>query len=342
MNQTLIVIRIFFFAICLFCGYLIAYAVPEWDDNRGVALAFAACIGALVILVDVLLKGFSLRGLSAVTFGLFTGWLVATFMSNSPLFESGDPQTLFVARLALFVICSYLGAVIALRGKDEFSLVIPYVRFVPQHVESPLAVVDTSALIDGRIVAVCESKFLGYGLVIPTFVIDELHGIADSRDTQRQERGRRGLEVLNQLRRIPHVQLHIHESDAGDSDRLDAKLIYVARSLKAKVLTTDYNLAQVARFHDVDWLNLNVLAKALRPEVITGEQLEVTLVKEGREPGQGVGYLADGSMVVVSGGRGHLGQTVVAEVQNVLPSAGGKMVFATFLATVGDETRKSL
>jgi uncharacterized protein YacL len=173
-------------------------------------------------------------------------------------------------------------------------------------------------------------------------VIDELHGIADSRDTQRQERGRRGLEVLNQLRRIPHVQLHIHESDAGDSDRLDAKLIYVARSLKAKVLTTDYNLAQVARFHDVDWLNLNVLAKALRPEVITGEQLEVTLVKEGREPGQGVGYLADGSMVVVSGGRGHLGQTVVAEVQNVLPSAGGKMVFATFLATVGDETRKSL
>lgn len=334
MNQTLIIIRIFFFTVFVLGGYLVAYAVPEWDDSRGVAVAFSACIGALVILVDVLLKGFSLRGLSALTFGLFVGWLVATFLSNSPLFENGDPQTLFVSRLALFVICAYLGAVLALRGKDEFSLVIPYVRFVPHQVESPLAVVDTSVLIDGRIVSVCESKFLGYGLVIPTFVIDELHLIADSRDPQRQARGRRGLDVLNQLRRMPHLHIHIHESDAGGNDKLDAKLIYVARSLKAKVLTTDYNLAQVAKFHNVDWLNLNVLAKALRPEVITGEQVEVTLVKEGREPGQAVGYLPDGSMVVVAAARHHIGATVVAEVENVLPSAGGKMVFATILEIV--------
>lgn len=335
MNQTLFIIRIVFFGTCLLGGYLIAYAVPEWDDNRGVVLAFSACVGALVILVDVLLKGFSLRGLSAVTFGLFVGWVVAAFLSSSPLFENGDPQTLFVSRLVLFVVCAYLGTVIALRGKDEFSLVIPYVRFVPQHVESPLAVVDTSALIDGRIVAVCESKFLGYGLVIPTFVIDELHHIADSRDPQRQERGRRGLEALNQLRRMPHLHIHIHESDVDETEHTDAKLIYVARNLKALVLTTDYNLAQVAKFHSVDWLNLNLLAKALRPEVVTGAEVEVQLVKEGREPGQAVGYLPDGSMVVVNNARQHIGAHVRAEVQNVIPSAGGKMVFATLLGTVG-------
>lgn len=328
MSQTLLVIRIFFFTLVVLGSYLLAYAVPEWDDSRWVVVLVGALLGALVILVDLLLKGFSLRGLSAITFGLFIGWVIATFISNSPLFEAGDPAVLFVVRLTLFVVLSYLGAVIALRGKDEFSLVIPYVRFVPQHVESPLAVLDTSALIDGRIVPICESKFMSYSLVVPTFVIEELHKIADSRDPHRKDRGRKGLETLNKLRSMSHVELRIHESDASSPESIDAKLVYVAKSLKARVITTDYNLGQIAQLHGVDWLNFNSLTGALRQDVITGDQIEVSLVKEGRESGQAVGYLADGSMVVVNDARQHIGKTLAVEIVSIVPSAAGKLIFA--------------
>lgn len=291
-------------------------------------------IGVLVILIDIFLKGFSLRGLTALTFGLFVGWLFAIFISNSPLFENGDPQILFLVRLALFVILMYLGSVIALRGRDEFNLVIPYVRFEPHGVDVPLVVLDTSILIDGRIIGICKSKFMGFALVIPRFVLDELQRIADSSDIQRQTKGRKGLEVLNQLRKMEHLDLRIHESDVSKRQNVDAKLIFLAQSMNAKIITTDFNLAQMAEFHTIDWLNINALAKALNPDFNIGEIFEVELVKEGKELGQAVGFLNDGSMVVVNDGIDLIGQTVRIEVQSILPSAGGKMVFAKALSPV--------
>ncbi|HNX05135.1 MAG TPA: twitching motility protein PilT, partial [Opitutales bacterium] len=192
MKHTLFIIRCVFLLVCVLCGFLVVYAVPEWDSYRWMAVGIATLLGALVILVDMLLKGFSLRGLSAVTFGLFIGWLVAALIAHSPLFDKGDPELLFLFRLTLFLVMSYVGTALALRGKDEFNIVIPYVRFEPQHVEAPLAIVDTSALIDGRIVGICESRFMGYSILVPSFIVDELHHIADSRDVQKRDRGRRG------------------------------------------------------------------------------------------------------------------------------------------------------
>ncbi len=331
MGVTLLTIRIVFFILVVGASYLVWYTVPEWEDIRWLVLSVGALIGALVILTDILLKGFSLRGLSALTFGMFIGWLVAFFIDNSPLFEEGDPEILFISRLGLFVILMYLGAVIALRGRDEFNLVIPYVRFVPHGVDVPLAVVDASTLIDGRIVGISRSKFLGHALVVPSFVVEEMHRIADSGDPQRKERGRRGLRALNDLRAMDHVDLRIHDSDVSKRDNVDEKLVFLAQSMKAKLFTLDYNLAQLARFHRVEWLNINDLAKALHPELYVGETLEVELVKAGREPGQAVGYLQDGSMVVVNEAKSLIGQTVAVEVQSILPSAGGKMVFARLL-----------
>ncbi len=328
MKQTIWTIRIFFMLLCIGASFLLVYTIPDWDRYRWVAILVGTCIGALVVLVDILLRGFSLRGLSAITFGIFIGWLNAYFIDNSPLFENGDPQVLFIARLSTFLILMYLGSVIALRGKDEFNLVIPYVRFVPHGVDVPLAVVDTSALIDGRIVGICASKFMGYALVIPRFVIHELQQIADSHDPLRQARGRKGLEVLNALRNLSHLDLRIHESELDSKQHIEAKLVFLAQSLKAKLLTTDYNLAQIAQFHSVEWLNINALAKALHPDVLIGDAFEVELVKPGKEPGQCVGYLNDGSMVVVSDSRPYLGKKVQVEVQSVLPSSGGKMIFA--------------
>lgn len=331
MNKTLLTIRIFFILLCVAGSWLVWYATPEWEEHQVLAVVIGLLIGVLVILVDLLLKGFSLRGLTALTFGLGVGAVVAFFIASSPLFEHGDEQIVFLSRMTLFVVCMYLGAVIALRGKDEFNLVIPYVRFVPHNVDVPLVVVDTSALIDGRIVHVCATNFLSAGLIIPTFVLDELRRIADSSDSLRKAKGRRGLESLNRLKKMENLDLRIQESSVGKGKDVDAKLIFLANSLKAKLLTTDYNLARMAEFHGIVWLNLNALNKALVSELTVGEVIEVELLKEGKEPDQAVGYLENGSMVVVNGGWPHLNETVPVEVISVLPSAGGKMVFGRIL-----------
>ena len=341
MNKTLLPIRIGFVALSAAAGWLVSYTILAGDLYRGVAVLVGLGLGILVVLVDIMLKGFSLRGLSAVTFGLGVGLLIAHLVAVSPLLELGgpergdalDPSIIYLVRVGLFVICPYLAAVIALRGKDEFNLVIPYVRFVPHDVEVPLVVVDTSVLIDGRIARLCESGFMSAALVIPRFVLDELQGVAASTEPHKQARGRRGLEVLGELRKIKNIDIRITESEVTKS-HVEAKLVFLAQSMRAKLLTTDYNLAKLAEFHGVQWLNLNQLAKALRPELLLGETLEVDLVKPGRDEAQAVGYLEDGSMVVVNSARAYMGKRVNAEVISVLPSAGGKMVFARMLSIV--------
>jgi uncharacterized protein YacL len=328
MNKTLPAIRLAFMLLCMLGGWLVCYSVREWDAYRLFASFIGLGIGALVVLVDILLKGFSLRGLSAITFGLAVGALISYLIGISPLFARGDEQNLFIVRLALFLACTYLCAVIALRGKDEFNLVIPYVRFVPHEVDVPLVVVDTSVLIDGRIARVCETGFFSSALVIPSFVLKELQTVADSPDPIRQARGRRGLEVLNELRRIKHLDIRIPESHVSRRQDVDAKLVFLAQSMRAKLLTTDFNLTKLAEFQGVQCLNLNQLAKSLRPELMLGEVVNIELNRPGKEESQAVGYLEDGSMVVVVNGRNHLGHRVNAEITSVLPTTGGKMVFA--------------
>jgi len=334
MNKTLLAIRIFFIALCVTGSWLVCYTVEEWDQRRGLAIGIGLMIGTLVVLVDLMLKGFSLRGLTAVTFGLGVGALIAWLISNSPLLNKGDPQTIYLVQMALFVICTYLGTVIALRGKDDFNLVIPYVRFVPHEVDVPLVVVDASALIDGRIAKVCETQFLSAALIIPTFVLQELQSIADSAESSKQARGRRGLQVLNDLRAIKHIDIRIHSSDLTRRQDYEAKLIFLAQSLRAKLMTTDINLAKMAQFQGVSWLNLHALESAVRPELVIGESIAIDLVKVGKEEGQALGYLPDGSMVVVNNARSLIGKRVTAEIIGVLPSGGGKLIFANLLGEV--------
>lgn len=334
MNKTLFPIRIVFVALCAASGWLISMTVLAGDHYREVAIFVGLAIGVLIVLIDVMLKGFSLRGLSAITFGIGVGLLIAYMVGKSPLLEQGtimDPSAIYLIRLGLFVVCPYLAAVIALRGKDEFNLVIPYVRFVPHEVDVPLVVVDTSVLIDGRIARVCEAGFLNAALVIPQFVLNELHAVADSTDPVKQARGRRGLEVLNELRRLKHLDIRVPESEVSKREDVDAKLVFLAQSMRAKLLTTDFNLAKMAEFNGVGWLNLNKLAKALRPELMLGETLEIELIKLGKDEGQAVGYLEDGSMVVINEARRFIGRRVNAEIMSVLPSSGGKMIFARLL-----------
>ncbi len=334
MQKTLLIIRLIFIALCAMTGWLLCFtAAPDWDAYYVRAVVVGTLVGTLVVLVDVMLKGFSLRGLSAVTFGLAVGALMAHLISISPLFEVyGDPRVIYTARISLFVVLPYLCTVIALRGKDEFNLIIPYVRFVPHEVDVPLVVIDTSVLIDGRIARLCETGFLSAAIVIPRFVLNQLQGIADSPDPQKQARGRRGLAVLGELRKIRNLDIRIAESEVASQQHIDAKLVFLAQSMRAKLMTTDFNLAKMAEFSGVTWLNLNELSKALRSELILGEQVEVDLTKPGKEDGQAVGYLEDGTMVVVNGGRAFIGQRVEAEILSIVPTAGGKLVFGRLLS----------
>lgn len=335
MKKTFFIIRAFFFTLCVIGAWLLWYAA-DFDESQAPSklllyLFTGSLLGALTILVDIFLKGFSLRGLTAVTFGLAMGGLIAFLISSSPLLEKGDAHTIFLVRLGLFVIAMYLGTVVALRGRDEFNLVIPYIKFVPQKVDSQVVVLDTSALIDGRIHGICKSGFVSSEFVVPRFVIDELQSIADSSDPSRQARGRKGLQVLNELRKLSNIHLRVQESELGNREQVDAKLIFVAQSLKARLLTMDFNLAKLAEFQGVDWLNINSLAKALNPEVFVGEKFDIELIKTGKDAGQAIGYLGDGSMVVVNDGESMIGQTAHVEVVSILPSAGGRMAFCKLI-----------
>lgn len=327
MGKNLLVIRFFFFLLALIAGGLICYVTPEWEKDWLQGCMVGGSIAFFVIAVDIFLKGFSMRGLTSLTLGLFVGWLAAKLIVMSPLFDYGDPGIIYLMRMSLFLILMYLGAVIALRGKDDFHFVIPFVRFQPQDKAASMVVVDTSALIDGRIVGLCQTRFMAYTLVIPRFVLDELHRVADSEDPNRKAKGRKGLDTLSYLREMSFLDVRIHDADITQGQSVDDKLIFLSQTLQASLLTTDYNLGKLAEFQSVQWLNLAELARLLHTDVAVGETLGVTLVRAGKEDGQAVGFMGDGSMVVVENGRAYIGQSVELEVTSVLPSAGGRIVF---------------
>ncbi|MBI3011913.1 MAG: twitching motility protein PilT, partial [Candidatus Omnitrophica bacterium] len=221
----------------------------------------------------------------------------------------------------------YLGMVMALRGRDEFSVIIPYVRLVRHDRGEELRIVDTSAVIDGRLLDLCQTRFIEGRLIIPRFVLKELQAVADSSDPIKRSRGRRGLEVLKQMQSLATIDVKIHEEDLPGISETDAKLVKLAQVLGTRIITNDYNLNKVAELQGVGVLNVNELAQALRPVVLPGETLEVKPIKEGKEPHQAVAYLDDGTMVVVENGRALIGQHIRGLVTSVLQTAAGRMVF---------------
>ena len=191
----------------------------------------------------------------------------------------------------------------------------------------PTHLVDTSAIIDGRLVDVMKTRFLSGAIVIPDFVLDELQRVADSADALKRARGRRGLEIVEELKTSANGGFSVREADYPDTEGVDAKLVRMAQEVGGSIVTTDYNLNKVAQIQGVDVLNVNELANALKPAVLPGEPLQVKVIREGREYDQGVGYLQDGTMIVVEGGRSAVGKEITVEVTSVLQSPSGKMIF---------------
>jgi len=291
-----------------------------------------------VILVDNLFKKKKLAAISGVFLGLVAGLIVATAMGMfvdliprigpQPKNITMDAYLDLLQGIKVFIglISCYICISLVLQTKDDFRFVIPYVEFAKQVRGTKPVLLDTSVIIDGRIIDIIETQILQGTLIVPKFVLNELQVIADSADKLKRARGRRGLEILQKLQENSVITVTIDEAEA-EGTNVDHKLISLAQHMPARVMTNDYNLNKIATFRGVDVINLNDLAKALRPVALPGEIMQVKIVKTGEGPSQGVGYLEDGTMIVVENAKNAVNKTIDMTVTSTLQTSAGRMIF---------------
>ncbi len=297
-------------------------------------------LALVVIAFDVFVPRKSLAAISGLFFGLVVGMVVAYGLSliidllvaSNVQGELTESEQSFISalRLAIGVICCYLAVSFILQTKDDVRFVIPYVEFAKETKGARPMVLDTSVIVDGRIADIASTRILESELIVPRFVLLELQTIADSSDKLKRSRGRRGLDMLNKLQTNENIDIRIldvaPERSAADAG-VDEMLVDLALQLGGKVMTNDYNLNKIAQLRGVPVININDLANSLKPVVLPGESLQVKVIKPGEEPGQGVGYLDDGTMVVAEGGRERIGEVVGLTVTSVLQTSAGRMIF---------------
>ena len=339
-HLTVGIARALFVAASCLLGISIALGLGIAAWKGAIAGTF---FGLSIVGIDSLLKNFTIRAFSSATFGLLVGILCAWLLLrvdlfNNPWLRSKFPaapseqitfeDVLEVLELTLYMALGFLGMSVALRStREEFSFVIPYVRFRQEGIQGQPLIVDTNIIIDGRIPAIVGTGFLSGTLIIPRFVLDELHILADSPDAIKQERGKRGLQCLEDMEKTPGLDVTIHEDYQPLEKLVDTKLVQLAKLLSARLLTNDSNLGKVAELQGISVLNLNALARAMRPTITPGDEIELTLVKEGKDAHQAVGYLPDGTMIVVNQAIEHLGSTVPVVVGGALQTTAGAAHF---------------
>lgn len=269
------------------------------------------------------------------TVGAILGLIIASLFVN---ILARIPLIGAILAVVVAVVMAVLGANIAIKKREELMALFSNIgikrsttgkdkRGKGDYKGYP-KVLDTSVIIDGRILDICQTGFVEGTLIIPTFVLEELRHIADSSDGLKRNRGRRGLDILNKIQKELNIDVQIYEKDFPQIAEVDSKLLKLAQVLNGKVITNDYNLNKVAEFQGVPVLNINELANAVKPVVLPGEEMRIQIMKDGKESGQGIAYLDDGTMIVVEGGRKHIGETKDVIVTSVLQTAAGRMIFA--------------
>jgi uncharacterized protein YacL len=352
------VLRALFILLMGAVGYFLLLQPSEvLGQYTWLTMMVTLCVGVFIVCADILSPRRKLAMFSGTFLGLVVGIFIAyalsfvvTLIVDNYLPAISDDARDFLSKtyainkksisnrdmvvqnvnLVLGVVCCYLSISFILQTKDDFRFIIPYVEFSRQTKGSHPILLDTSILIDGRITDIAATGIFENQLIVPRFVLDELQLVADSGDKLKRNRGRRGLDILTKLRSLARTEVIIYDHSVHSEtevDGVDQKLLALAKQLNARVLTTDFNLNKVAQLRGVDVININDLTHALKPVVLPGEKMNVRLMKGGEEPGQGVGYLDDGTMVVVEQGRGHLNEEVEFTVTSALQTSAGRMIF---------------
>jgi uncharacterized protein YacL len=321
--MDLVLIRLVF-VIALGCA---AYFFRPFEMNPWVAAALGVVVAGLMIVFELRVRALSLKRLIGAVLGsilgIFGAFLFSAVLRNSV--PGGGAQDLLQIFVLLFM--SYVGLVVGTSKGALLNLGALGDLFHSEAGASHQKLLDTSAIIDGRIADMADTGFLDGVLVIPEFVLHELQMVADSADGSKRQRGRRGLDILQRMQGNAQLTVQILEEDFPQIREVDLKLIELAKTMRAKIVTTDFNLNKVAHLHKVPVLNINDLANALRPVVLPGERMNILVLKEGKEYNQGVGYLDDGTMVVVDNARRLIGRAIEITVTSVLQTASGKMIF---------------
>ena len=310
------------------------------------AIVFSSLgMAVFVLLLDILTPKKKFSALAGVFFGLLVGllvlWVLAPVvdMMITTFSVNVTMPGITAIKWVLGICICYLTISIVMRTKDDVRFVIPYVEFAKQTKGARPLVVDTSAIIDGRIVDLCQSKLFDAPLLVPRFVLNELQLIADSADKLKRNRGRRGLDILNKMQTDPVIDIEIDDSvlaEVEEAKGVDQKLLLFAKACNGRLATTDYNLSKVARVREVDVVNINDLANSLKVVALPGETMEIRILKPGEEAEQGIGYLDDGTMVVVEGARNKIGRDLIISVTSSLQTSAGKMIFGKFEGFVQD------
>jgi uncharacterized protein YacL len=344
------ILRAFFLIVAIGMGVSLSSHSKLWMSEeepiflRGFILFLFVAGAALVVAADMALRQKRIDMISSVYFGLIVG-LGLTYAANlalTPLFNIGGQsvgaaginpdmvKTMLVSFLGLAICYSCIS--LLWQTRDDFRFVIPYVEFSKDVKGLKPYVLDTSVVIDGRIADIVDTGIIDNQLVMPRFVLAELHGIADSGDKLRRSRGRRGLDVLDRLRNNKLIDFKVYDRELPEmrDQPVDIKLLMLARHLDAKVVTGDFNLNKVAKLQNVPVINLNEIANALKPVFLPGEHITIKIVKAGEGAGQGIGYLDDGTMIVIEDGRDHIGEEVEISVTSMLQTSAGRMVFGKF------------
>ena len=305
-----------------------------------------------VFVLDLFTPKKKLAALAGVFFGLLVGVLISGTLAPivDMMAESYSvkliPEAVYAIKWIIGICICYLTITIVMRTKDDVRFVIPYVEFAKQTKGARPLVLDTSAIIDGRIVDLCQSKLFDAPLVVPRFVLNELQLIADSADKLKRNRGRRGLDILNKMQMDPVIDVEIDDSMLAEVEEVrgvDQKLMMFSKAFNGRLATTDYNLSKVARVREVDVVNINDLANSLKVVALPGETMQVKIIKPGEEAEQGIGYLDDGTMVVVEGARNKIGRELMISITSSLQTSAGKMIFGKFEGFVqetGTENRR--
>jgi uncharacterized protein YacL len=334
------VLRFLLFFICGLSGYYfgmslsIAPLAGLWGLLGGLLMA------AATFFIEQKMKKIPLKNMIGSLLGLFLGIMVANLVSNV-LFSGlwNDQSISLPVYAALYGVCGYIGLRVGLKKGEEFHPLAWKSLSKNASRGENAKILDTSVIIDGRIKDLAETGFMEGPLLIPQFVLGELQHIADSSDSVKRTRGKRGLEVLHHIQKQVDVEVRIVDTDYPAVKEVDAKLIELAKEVHAKIVTNDSNLNKVAQLQGIDVLNINELANALKPVVLPGEEMNVKILKEGKEAGQGVAYLDDGTMIVVDNGRKNIGRTVDVVVTSVLQTPAGRMIFARLKEENGRDAR---